>query len=518
MSVVTKKISVACAILISFFAVFSQQAFSTGGSFPPDSKLMDQLIDKHLKSSYHLLKEVLSVPNDAHFPDNITQNVALMKRLFQERNFATIILRTKGAPLLFAERIVADANQTILVYLQIDGQPVDPSRWQQANPYKPVLKEYRAGDWKEISWRRLQYGFNPEWRVFARSASDAKGPVVGFLTALDILDHEKLVQTHNVKVIMDFEEEISSPNLPTAAEQYKDILAADMMLVYDGPRHPSNKPTLYFGARGIVRLSLTVFGPRKPQHSGTYGNYVPNPALRLSRLLAGMKDDVGRVTIPGYYKSVNMDSKTKALVNRVSDDEQAMLRSLGIKSPDNVAETYQESIQFPSLSILGLKSAEVGKQTRTVVPDSATAELDIRLTPGSNAGRLIRLVRQYINDQGYFLISGTVPTEHERLRHEKLVSFTSKVGYPAFRTSLESEQAKWIVAALTRAFSEPPIKVRLGGGSIPIAPFVNNLQVPAIVVPSVSIDNNQHSPNENLRLGNYVEGIKTYLSILTHPF
>jgi len=500
-------------------AVFSASADAivVEGNAVPNTEVIAELTQKHVKQSYSLLNDLLSIPSNAHFPEHVAANVAWMNSAFEGRGFKTTVLETGGPPLLLAERKVDPAAKTVLIYLQIDGQPVDPSKWNQPDPYKPVLKEQKDGEWQIIDWSNLEGDLNPEWRVFARAASDAKGPVAMFLTALDILNTEGLTQTHNLKVIMDFEEELGSPHLPAAVEKFKDELAADMLLIYDGPRHTSNRPTLVFGARGIATVSLTVFGPRRPQHSGTYGNYVPNPAMRLSQLVGGIEDADGQVAIPGFYDGIEISPEVRAVINSVPDDEPAIRRSIGFKTPDGIAPTYQESIQYPSISVLGLESAWVGSQARTIIPATATAELDIRLVLESDPERLVGLVRQYIVDQGYHIIEGEEPTEQERQNHDRLVSFDYEVSYAAFRTPLASPAGAWAEKALVRAFGEPPIKIRTGGGSIPISPFVASLGLPAILVPAVYIENNQHSPNENLRLGNYVDGIRAYLAILTQP-
>lgn len=505
------KKTILCAGLAAFMAL------PVSGQPVPNSATIEAMTNKHLRGSFPLLKDLLSIPSDAHFPDHVAANVSWMTDAFDARGFETTKLDTGGPPLLLAERTIEGATKTVLIYLQVDGQPVDPSKWDQESPYKPVLKERMGEEWAEIDWSNLDDEIDPEWRVFARAASDAKGPIAMFLTALDILEREGLSQTHNVKVIMDFEEELGSPHLPAAVEKYKDQLTADMLLIYDGPRHTSNRPTLVFGARGIATISLTVFGPRRPQHSGTYGNYAPNPAVRLAQLVGGMEDADGRVTIPGFYDGITLTDDVKAIINSVPDDEPAIRQSIGFKSPDAVAPTYQESIQYPSMSVLGLESGWVGTQTRTAIPASATAELDIRLVPESDPERLVGLVRRYIEDRGYHIIAGPEPTEDERQSYDRLISFDYDVSYAAFRTPLNSPAGDWAERALVRAFDETPIKIRTGGGSIPISPFVKSLGLPAILVPAVFIDNNQHSPNENLRLGNYVDGIRAYLAILTQP-
>ena len=338
-----------------------------------------------------------------------------------------------------------------------------------------------------------------------------------FLTALDIFAAEAMAQTYTLKVIMDFEEERGSPNLPAAVERHQEALAADMLIIFDGPRHVSNQPSLTFGARGIATVDLMVYGPRVPQHSGHYGNYAPNPAFRLARLLASMKDDAGRVVIPGYYDGITLDDATRAILAQVPDDEAAIQRTLGIAHPDSVAETYQEAIQYPSLNVRGMASGWVDDAVRTIVPSFAHAEIDVRLTPETDPERLLGLIRRHIENQRYYVID-RAPTDGERTAHPRIATFTHEVSYGAFRTPYDSEVGLWLTAAMQRAFGQDPIRKRMSGGSIPISPFIQTLGLPAVTVPTVNADNNQHSPNENLRVGNYLDGIKTFLAILTQTW
>jgi acetylornithine deacetylase/succinyl-diaminopimelate desuccinylase-like protein len=312
---------------------------------------------------------------------------------------------------------------------------------------------------------------------------------------------------------MDFEEELGSPRLPDAVTRNAALLKADMLIIFDGPRHISNKPTLTFGARGISTITLTTYGPVVPQHSGHFGNYVPNPALRLSKLLASMKDDDGRVTIPGFYDGISIDAETEKILQNVPDKENEIKKRLQIVSTDKVGSYYQEAIQYPSLNIRGMQSGWIDEKVRTIIPGWARAELDVRLVLESDPERLIRLVKEHIATQGYY-ITETEPTEQERLTHDKIATFTSEISYQSFRTDFDSEVGVWLTSALKNAFGENPIRIRMSGGSIPISPFVTTLNIPAVTVPTVNRDNNQHSPNENLRIGNYREGVKTMLAIL----
>lgn len=476
---------------------------------------LDELTDKHFLNGIEILNSILSMPNDSNDPEQLVANIEWCEDNFAKRQWKTERLETEGFPMLLAERMVPNSKKTVLLYFHIDGQPVDRKRWDQEDPYKPVLKKQNdSGKWEIIPMETLQNSYDPEWRIFARSSSDDKGPLAMFLTAWDAMIENGNLPNYNIKVILDFEEEIGSPNLPKAVLKHKEKLAADMMLIMDGPRHLSNEPTLSFGARGISQFTLTVYGPRAAQHSGHYGNYAPNPAFRLSQLLASMKDDEGRVTIPGYYDGINLTAEEKRILDQVPDDENEIKRKLGIGSTDKVGNTYQESLQYPSLNIRGLSSGWVGAEARTIVPADAIAEIDVRLVPESDPERLFSLIRKHIENQGYHILDKD-PTDEERAKYPKLVKWEGSISYQAFRTPFDSEPGVWLKKSMIRAFGKDPIMKRISGGSLPIAPFVDALNVPAVTVVTVNADNNQHGPNENIRLGNYKEGIKTALAILT---
>ncbi len=477
---------------------------------------LDRLSTERRVAALKELRELLSIPNNALYADHVSKNVAWCVEAFNKRGFTSKVLPTDGGPpIVVAELEAPNPDKTVLFYLQIDGQPVDTSEWHQESPYTPELKQRAEnGAWEIIDWKNIDSGWNDDWRVFARSASDAKGPVAMFLTAMDIMNTENRRPSYNIKVIMDFEEELGSPHLPAAVKTYNEELAADMFVILDGPRHISNEPTLSFGARGITTLTLTVFGPRAAQHSGHYGNYAPNPALKLAKLLASMKDDDGRVTIPGYYDGISISDETKRILRGVPDDEDDIRRKIGIADIDKVAENYQESMQYPSLNIRGMSSGWVGEEVRTIVPSHAIAEIDIRLVMETESDRLVNLVKEHIKNEGYHFVEGE-PTDEERAQHPNLISFEYENSYKAFRTEFDSDIGIWLYDAMKRAFGKEPIRKRTSGGSIPIAPFVTTLGVPAVAVPTVNSDNNQHSPNENLRLGNLVSGIRTCLAILS---
>ncbi len=495
-------------------------------SVPPSQQRLEALTARELPRAFALYQQLLSLPNDAHNAEDILRLTSFLEGEFASRGFATERLEMPGSDAILAERRVPGARRTVLVYLQADGQPVDPSRWHQSSPWTPTLKERRLGatsvdgnptDWTTIPWERLATP-NPDWRIFARSASDSKGPVAQFLSAVSAMDAAGLRPDYNLKVIVDTEEEMGSPHLPAMVTRFRERLAADLLVIFDGPPHVTGEPTLTFGARGIARFTLTVYGPRVAQHSGHWGNYVPNPALRLAQLLASMKNDDGRVTIPGFYDGVTIDPATQRILDAVPDDTATLHREIGIAAPDRgVAASAQAALQYPSLNIRGMRAAWVGDEARTIIPPDAVAEVDVRLVKESDPARLLDLVKRHIEAQGYHVITGRAPTDAERARYPRIARYDASSSYLAFRTEFDSQPGRWLRRAMVRRFGREPVMLRTAGGSIPISPFVTTLGVPAVSVGTVNPDNNQHSPNENLRVADFVRGIATILSVLTEP-
>lgn len=492
-------------VLLLLFSVQSISAQQT--------RISEDKIDRYALNSIDLFRELLSIPNDAINHDDIEKNIQWSEDQFSQRGFALTRIETPTVPLLLAQKQAPGAEKTVLIYLQLDGQPVDSTRWMQENPYQPVLKaENESGEWEIIDWDRIDE-YDPEWRIFARSASDAKGPVAAFLAALDLAQEEAIEPNFNIKVIMDFEEELGSPQLPQAVLDNTELLAADMLIIFDGPSHISGNPTLTFGARGIATIQLTTYGPAVAQHSGHFGNYAPNPAFRLARLLTSMKNDDGLVTIPGFYDGIEIAPDVEEILRAVPDNQEGIKERLQIAETDKVGRFYQEAIQFPSLNVRGMQSGWINDEVRTIIPGWARAEIDVRLVLESDPDRLINLIKTHIEDQGY-LVLDRVPTKEERLEHPKIATFTSNISYQSFRTPFDSEVGLWLRSAIQNGYNQEPVMIRMSGGSIPISPFVNTLNVPAVTVPTVNRDNNQHSPNENLRLGNYRNAIKTIVYIL----
>lgn len=476
-------------------------------------KQIDHWADDYFVESVLTLRDFLTIPNLGSNESDVAANLKWCKEAFQSIEFETEVLFSNEVPYILAEKSFGKERPTILFYLQIDGQPVDSSEWNQESPFIPVLKEND----ERISWDQLK-NWDREWKLFARSASDSKGPAIALFQSLRILFENGIDPSFNIKVIMDFQEEMGSPTLPSLVESNRNRFSANALLIMDGTRPPENLPTLTFGARGIATMQLTVFGARSDLHSGQYGNYSPNPVFGLAKLLAGMKDETGKVLIPGYYDGVSLSAEQKSMINSLPENKREILETLGIAMTEEVGETYQEALQYPSLNVRGLRAARVGDQVRTIIPSEAIAEIDMRLVPETPAERQIQLVKEFIRSHGFHLLD-SLPTEEERMQYPKLIRVTSRIGSRPFRTNLDSPLGTWLGLSMDRVFGEGNyIKVQATGGSQPIAPFITTLDIPAISVRIPNPDNNIHAPNENIRLGNFYEGLQMCLAILTQPY
>jgi acetylornithine deacetylase/succinyl-diaminopimelate desuccinylase-like protein len=480
------------------------------------SSEIQSLVDEKFMEAVTNLHHFLRLPNDGNFPIQIEKNKAWCDSVFTLLNFKTQTIKTDGAPLLFAEKIYHQNRKSILFYLQIDGQPIDSSAWSQNSPYEPILKEHKNGIWSQVEFDMQQEHFNEDIRIFARSASDSKGPAMSLISALQILQEQNINPEYNVKVIMDFQEELGSPDLPQAVLNNQELLKAEMLLIMDGTRHLSNLPTLTYGARGITTATIKVFGPKNALHSGQYGNYAPNPVFKAAELISSLKDENGIVLIPEFYKGVNLNTRDRELLASIPENIDSLKNRLGISKPDQVAATYQEALQFPSLNVRGLSAGWTGKEVRTIIPEEVIIEIDMRLVPETPAERQLMLLRSHIIKQGFFLVD-SMPTKEQRATNDKLASLSYRIGSKPFRTNMDGTIATFLNKSLQKVFGESIIHMRTTGGSQPMAPFIEALNIPAVSVRIPNPDNNIHAPNENLRLGNYKEGITSCLAILTEP-
>ena len=495
---------------------------TSGGDQYPD---LSQGVRHHRSvNEYKILKEyfnLLAVPNVSADRENIRRNAELISSMMEKRGIDSEIMETApgGNPVVYGEIVAAGAEHTLLFYVHYDGQPVDPSKWTDSRPFTPVIRKGKldpaTGQPKPIPLSPELVPLPDDWRIYARSSSDDKAPIIALLTAVDVLRSEGIPLKNNIKFVFEGEEEAGSAHLEEFLAEHREKLAADVVFLCDGPTYFSGSPTLFFGVRGITSLRLTVFGANVSLHSGHYGNWAPNPAWRLARLLATMRDTRGRVLIDGFYDTTLPLSATEiSALKAVPSYDEKLKKQYGFSSHEGGKRSLIEAIQLPSLNINGFASGWVGDQIRTIVPSTATATIDIRLAKGNDPADMVRKVLRHIEKQEYKVIH-TDPDPQTRLAHARLIKVDlPEKGYRASRTPMDHPIARAVVETLKRYSDREIVLLPSLGGSLPIYMFENTLKVPTIGVPIVNFDNNQHQADENLRLGQLWSGIETFAAIL----
>ena len=473
---------------------------------------VETYIQANQKKILSNLMAALEFPAVAADKANIRRKAEFLRDQLTQRGLLSEVLETDGNPLVFGNLTVPGSARTLLLYCHYDGQPVDPTKWRQDDPFQPVLRDGKLPDASKVIDFEGAESFQDDWRIYARSASDDTAPIIGLLAALDALKAAGISPSSNIKVILDGEEEAGSPNLVPAIQRYRDKLAADLLLIFDGPLHQSDHPTVVFGARGIITIDLTVFGPKVPLHSGHYGNWAPNPAMQLAQLLASMKDAEGRVVVEGFYDGIDITADDQRVLDEVPDDLEELKSTLGFSQAEKVGDSLQEAIQYPSLNVRGLRSAWIGGEARTIVPATATAAIDVRLVKETEPDDIYQKLLTHIEGQGFHIVAED-PDDAIRANHGRIVGVIRRGSTKAYRTPLNNPLAQQVVAAINGVWDGPIVKKRTSGGTVPIAPFIEVLGLPALNVPTVNFDNNQHSPNENVRLGHFFNSVVTFAAI-----
>ncbi|MES2520376.1 MAG: M20/M25/M40 family metallo-hydrolase [Bacteroidota bacterium] len=472
----------------------------------------------------NLLEEyinLVSIPNVVNDTIGIQKTAKFIASMMEKRGIQPQFLdgKTKGVPpAIYGEILTPNATKTIIFYAHYDGQPVNPNQWAEGlKPYQAIFMDAaldKGG--KKITNPKSGETINPEWRIYGRSTSDDKGGIFAILNGYNAMVQSGIKPSINIKFFFEGEEEAGSIHLPEILEKHKDKLKSDLWIICDGPVHQTGLKQVVFGVRGDVNMDIRVYGPKRPLHSGHYGNWIPNPAMKLVHLLSTMKDTKGKVLIKGFYDDVVPLSPTeKKAIAAVPSVEKQMQEELGVAKPEGTGESLIERISLPSLNINGIQSANVGKLAANVIPTVAIAALDLRLVLGNDQARQVQKVVNHIKNQGYYVIEDREPTDEERLKYANIARVSGKVGgYNAQRTKMDLPIAQDVIKAVQTTQKEPVVLLPSGGGSLPLYMFEQILNAKTITVGIANHDNNQHAENENIRVQNLWNGIETYSALM----
>ena len=464
--------------------------------------------------------EFLSLPNVANNIDNIRRNAARIMEMMKQRGLNPRSLEGSSPstpPAVYAEVKTPGAQRTLLFYAHYDGQPTDPKQWTGSQPWQPVLRSaaLEAGG-QIIPTPAPGSPIDPQSRLYARSASDDKAGVMAILTAFAALKAKSLALDANVKFFFEGEEEDGSPHLDEILKRHKDLLEADAWIICDGPVHQSGRKQVVFGARGDTNVDVTVYAAKRPLHSGHYGNWSPNPAMMLARLLATMKNDSGLVTIDGWYSDVEpLGDAERAAIAAAPQYDEEIKKALGLNRVEGNGMSLLELLHFPSLNINGIGSGDIGDLSRNVIPTTATAALDLRLVKGNDHKRQTQRLIDHIKKQGYYVVDRD-PTDAERLQYPLIARVNSRSGgYNAERTRMDLPISIAVIEAVQSTTKDKIVLLPTSGGSLPLSIITQNLRTVTMTVPIANYDNNQHAENENIRLQNLWDGIETMAALMT---
>ena len=451
---------------------------------------------------------LLAIPNLASDTSNIRRNAEAIRAMLEKRGLTTQLLALPDAPpIVVGDLSGPHAQRTIAFYAHYDGQPVDAAKWR-SDPWKPIMRDSARRD---VDWQNTR-PIDPEWRLYARSAGDDKAPIIGMLAALDALRASEVKPSVNLRFVFEGEEEAGSPHLARYLEKYSKVLRPDAWVLCDGPVHQSRRMELFFGARGVADLEMTVYGPARGLHDGHYGNWVANPIVRLTHLIDSMRDENGRILIKNFYDDVTPPGQAElAALKAIPDVETDLRKEFQIGTTEGNGKHLNELLLLPALNLRGIEAGHVGEKASNTIQPEARASIDFRLVPNETPESIKPLVERHVEGQGYHIVRDP-PDAGTRMQNPKVVRLVWGAGYPPARTSLDLPLSREISAIITAA-GHRPVKLPTVGGSIPMYLFQQPNNTPVIGLPIANHDDNQHAADENLRLQNLWDGIDIYAAL-----
>jgi acetylornithine deacetylase/succinyl-diaminopimelate desuccinylase-like protein len=457
------------------------------------------------------LIQLVSLPNIASNKADIVKNADALTAMFEKRGFAVKRIVTPGSPVLVAERGAANAAGTLTFYMHYDGQPTEAKDWTIGQPFAPT--SYKGAD--KIDLLAGTGAVDPDVRIYARAVADDKGPIIAFLAAVDGLLDARSTLPWTLRVVLDGEEEAGSPNFEAAMIANAAAVRGDLAVIVDSPRHPSNLPTVFYGSRGLAGAEITIYGATGDLHSGNYGNFVPDPAMALARLLASMKDDRGNVVIKNFYDGVvPLTASERRAIDEIPNVDQKLLEQFGVAQSEHPDSRIELQHNRPTLSVVGLSSGTVGPGARNAISASATGRVEIRLVNGLDPTTQYERLVAHIRDQGFFIVNAA-PDMATRRKYPKIARVTQQGGgFPIGKGSMDDPRTAMAANAI-RALDQRLVQMPTIGGSLPFSTFAAALSMPTIGLAVVNFDNNQHAVNENLRVGHLWEAIDIFAALVT---
>jgi acetylornithine deacetylase/succinyl-diaminopimelate desuccinylase-like protein len=431
------------------------------------------------------LLDLLRIPSvsadPAYTADVRRMAEAVKKSLLDAGADLAEVIETKGHPIVYGEKMLNPQWPTVLVYGHYDVQPADPIDLWDSPPFEPVIKK------TEI---------HPEGAIFARGSCDDKGQFYMHVKAFEAMAKTGSLSC-NVKFMIEGEEEVGSENLGVFIKEHKERLKADIIVVSDTGIIANDTPSVTVGLRGLAYMEVEVTGPNRDLHSGLYGGAVPNPINILCEMIAKLKDENQRITIPGFYDDViELSQEERTELGRAPFSDEKFKNSIGISGTEGeTGYSSQERVSIrPTLDVNGIWGGYTGEGAKTVIASKAYAKISMRLVPGQNPDHISQAFAAHFEKLAPASVKVKVTAHHG--------------GQPAL-TPTDSHAYLSASKAMEQTFGKKPVPVR-SGGSIPIVALFEQVLGLKTVLMGVGLDSDAiHSPNEHYGVFNYYKGIET---------
>jgi acetylornithine deacetylase/succinyl-diaminopimelate desuccinylase-like protein len=430
------------------------------------------------------LLELLSIPSvstDRARAGDTERCARWVARHLQDSGLSGEVVATNGHPIVYGERLARAGGPTLLIYGHYDVQPPDPLALWRHPPFEPALEE----------------GY-----VYARGASDDKGQFYALLKGIEAYLKCREPPAVSIKVLIEGEEEVGSPNLLPFVRAERERLACDAVVIADCSQFARGVPAITYGLKGLVYLEVIVRGAKQDLHSGSYGGAVANPANALARMIAACHGPFGKVAIPGFYDGVReIEAWEREAFAALPFDEARFRAEIG--APALTGEegytTLERKWARPTFDVNGLVSGFTGEGAKTVLPCEARGKLSMRLVPDQDPGRIRDLTRAFLLDVAPPGVTVEVLEHH---------------GAKPVIVPREGRAVQAAARALEAGFGREPVFVR-EGGSIPVVnTFQEELRAPSLLIGLGLPDDNLHAPNERFLLESYHRGAVTMAALL----
>lgn len=431
-----------------------------------ESRFLDEL--------FSLIRIPSISANPTHKDDMLACAERWRQLLLEAGADEAMIMPSQGNPLVYAEKRISPDAPTVLIYGHYDVMPAEPLDLWKSQPFEPEIRD---------------------GRIWARGADDDKGQSMIQAKAFEYLVRENLL-THNVKFILEGEEEIGSPSLNAFLQEHKELLKADVILVSDTSMLGADLPSLTTGLRGLAYWEIEVTGPNRDLHSGHFGGAVANPVNELCRLIAKMTDENGHITVPHFYDDVEeVPEAERRMIASIPFNEKKYMEAIGVKAlkGEKGYSTLERNSCRPSFDVCGIWGGYTGEGSKTVLPSKAYAKVSCRLVPHQDHEKISRLFAEHIMSIAPEWISVRVTPMHGG------EGYVCPIDHPAYRAAEKG---------FTQAFGKKPLAVRRGGSIPIISDFERILGIKTILMGFGLESDAIHSPNENFPLDIFRKGIE----------